>query len=209
MKKILHIIASPRGERSHSRHVSSYFIGKIQGMHPHLQVEELELNPATLPVFGKPGVFAKFKSGAGVPLAPDEREEWESAKAVWLRFQSADTYVFSIPMWNFAIPYELKHFIDLITQPGWTFGVSDKGYEGLLRGRKAFLSFAAGGNYDLPETAGFDFMRPYMRFWCGFNGMESFETTNHSTNQSIDHDAVLRECKAQVDDILLKNYKAE
>lgn len=209
MKKILHIIASPRGDRSHSRKVSSYFLDRLREIHPDVQLEEIDLYSAELPDFGRPGVFAKFKTGDGLPLEPEEREQWENAKSVWLHFQAADAYVFSVPMWNFSIPYELKHYIDLITQPGWTFGVNENGYEGLLGGRKAFLAFAAGGNYDLPETASLDFMRPYMRFWCGFIGLETFDTINHSTNLKADHNAILRKCLAEVDDIILKHYKPE
>lgn len=208
MKKVLHIIASPRNGRSHSRKVSNYFIDKLFGIYPDIQLEELDLELTDLPDFGKPGVFAKYKNGEGLSLDPEEREQWEGAKSVWLHFQSADAYVFSVPMWNFSIPHRLKHYIDLITQNGWAFRATDAGYEGLMAGKRAFISFAAGGNYDLPETAQLDFMRPYMRFWTRFVGLEVFDTINHSTNLDADHDAIFRQCQEQVDE-LIGNFNPE
>ncbi len=202
MKKILHIMASPRDGRSHSRKLANYFIDKLMGVYPNIQLEELDLSLAELPAFGKPGATAKYKIGQAATLSPEEREQWEKAKSIWLHFQAADAYVFSIPMWNFNLPYEMKHYIDLITQPGWTFSVNENGYEGLLKGKKIFVAFATGGNYDEPDAAPFDFLRPYIRFWCQFNGLEMYEVTNHSTNLKVDHEEVFRECQAKVDEIL-------
>jgi FMN-dependent NADH-azoreductase len=31
--------------------------------------------------------------------------------------KSADAYLISVPMWNFSIPYMLKHYIDIVIQP--------------------------------------------------------------------------------------------
>lgn len=37
------------------------------------------------------------------------------------RFAAADAYLFSVPMWNAGVPYALKQWIDIISQPGWLF----------------------------------------------------------------------------------------
>jgi FMN-dependent NADH-azoreductase len=34
----------------------------------------------------------------------------EAIEEVIERFKSADWYLFSLPMWNFGVPYVLKHF---------------------------------------------------------------------------------------------------
>lgn len=204
MKKILHIIASPRGGRSHSRRIASYFIDQLMTQNPRLQLEEIELT-SQLPEFGKPGVTAKFKKRQEISLEPDEQEQWEYAKSIWLHFQTADCYVFSIPMWNFSMPYEMKHYIDLITQPGWLFDVTPEGgYKGLMHGKKAFIAFATGNNYNLKELEPLDHLRPYLRFWTQFIGLDMYETTNHSTNLNTDHEEIYQECTAQIDEIV--NY---
>ncbi|TVS05393.1 MAG: hypothetical protein EA413_06875 [Cyanobium sp. PLM2.Bin73] len=41
-------------------------------------------------------------------------------------------------MWNFSIPYKLKHWIALVTQPGLSFGFDPAtGYYGLITGTRA------------------------------------------------------------------------
>ena len=51
-------------------------------------------------------------------------------------------------MWNFGIPYILKHYIDLIVQPGLTFSFSpSEGYKGLVTGKPVTVVYARGGAY--------------------------------------------------------------
>jgi len=33
----------------------------------------------------------------------------------------ADEYLFTVPMWNHGVPYVLKQFIDVVSQPGMAF----------------------------------------------------------------------------------------
>ena len=50
----------------------------------------------------------------------------------------ADGYLFSVPMWNAGVPYILKQFIDVVSQPGMVFAFDPAaGYTGLLTGKKA------------------------------------------------------------------------
>ncbi len=45
-------------------------------------------------------------------------------------------------MYNFSIPANLKAYIDHIVRVGVTFGPS---YEGLMKGKKFFITVASGG----------------------------------------------------------------
>lgn len=47
---------------------------------------------------------------------------WDENVVITNRFTSADDYLFTVPMWNGGIPYRLKLYIDIITQPGLLFG---------------------------------------------------------------------------------------
>lgn len=50
------------------------------------------------------------------------------------RLFSYDKLLFSVPMWNWSIPFVLKRFIDVVTQPGVLFEWSPAmGYVGLLK----------------------------------------------------------------------------
>ena len=47
-------------------------------------------------------------------------------------------------MWNNAIPYVLKQWIDIINQPGWTFGIDQVGYHPLMKGKKVAVVYTSG-----------------------------------------------------------------
>ena len=77
-----------------------------------------------------------------------QAKAWKRVTGVIERFKSADWYLFSLPMWNFGVPYVLKHLIDVIVQPGLTFSFSPtEGYKGLVTGKKAVAVYARGGAY--------------------------------------------------------------
>jgi FMN-dependent NADH-azoreductase len=101
-------------------------------------------------------------------------------RAVSRQFNAADKYVFSVPMWNFSIPYPLKHYIDVITLAGenWTWSRSE-GYRSLLSGKKALLIYSSAGSYSLGEPASHaDFQKPYLRHWLSFIGVDDLTEIN-------------------------------
>ena len=103
----------------------------------------------------------------------DEAEKaWRPVVEAINHFKCFDRYVVSSAMWNFGIPYRLKHYIDVLVQPSLTFGYSpEKGYTGLVTGRPMMLLLARGGVYrpgNPLET--FDFQESYLRTIFGFIG---------------------------------------
>src|SRR5208283_3979085 len=89
-----------------------------------------------------------------------------------------DKYVLSSPMWNFAVPYRLKQYIDLIVQPSLTVAYSpEKGYTGLVTGRPLMLILARGGVYSAGNPCEtFDFQETYLRSIFGFIGFTEIRT---------------------------------
>jgi FMN-dependent NADH-azoreductase len=71
-------------------------------------------------------------------------------------------------MWNFSIPYKLKHYIDIIVQPSYTFTVTDTGYKGLAGGKPICLILARGASYD--NDSPIAFQKKYLEFILGFIG---------------------------------------
>ncbi len=77
-------------------------------------------------------------------------------------------------MWNFSIPYPLKHYIDILVQPGYTFSYDPKtGYHGLILGKPLAVIYARGGEYS-PEagTEQFDLQKKYIELIFGFIGFK-------------------------------------
>nr|GID89230.1 hypothetical protein Ade03nite_81540 [Actinoplanes derwentensis] len=89
------------------------------------------------------------------------------------RFDAADTYLFSVPMWNAGIPYILKQLIDVISQPGLVFAFDPaSGYRGLLRGKRAAIIYtSAVYRPGLPPEFGADFQSPYLEGWLRWAGV--------------------------------------
>ncbi|MEM8732961.1 MAG: NAD(P)H-dependent oxidoreductase [Planctomycetota bacterium] len=74
-------------------------------------------------------------------------------------------------MWNFGIPYKLKHLIDVLAQPGQTFSFDPAtGYSGLVTGKPVAVVYARGGAYSSDETRGMDMQKSYLEFLLGFIG---------------------------------------
>ncbi|BCJ46578.1 FMN-dependent NADH-azoreductase [Actinoplanes ianthinogenes] len=171
--KLLHIAASPRGERSESLAVARTFLTAAQEAQPGLEVEEWNLWDGTLPSFGPPAAAAKMSVFAGQEPTGEAAEAWAAATATFHRFDAADRYLFSVPMWNAGVPYILKQLIDVISQPGLVFGFDpEAGYSGLLHGKKAAVIYtSAVYGPGRPPSFGDDFQAPFLSGWLRWAGI--------------------------------------
>jgi FMN-dependent NADH-azoreductase len=148
MSKLLYIEASPRKDRSRSTRVARTFLAAYQKSHPADSIETLDLWATTLPRFDGATIEAKYAIIQGQAHTPAQAQAWKSVIAVSEQFKSADKYLFSLPMWNFGVPYVFKHYIDVLVQPGLTFSFDPQlGYKGLVTGKKAAAIYARGGAY--------------------------------------------------------------
>jgi FMN-dependent NADH-azoreductase len=172
MPKILHIIASPRGDRSASLTVAKTFLAAYAEKNPGDQVETLDLWKTKLPEFDGATIEGKYAIMTGNKFTSAQDEAWKAVVAVAEQFKSADKIVISVPMWNFSIPYKLKHYIDVLVQPGLAFSFSpDTGYKGLITGKPLVVIYARGGAYGPGSGAeGYDAQSPYLKQILGFIG---------------------------------------
>jgi FMN-dependent NADH-azoreductase len=178
MAKLLHIESSPRKERSHSIAAANEFLGAYRTTHPNDEIEIWDLWSAALPEFDGAILDAKYRILNGQEHSPTEAAAWKSVVDIFQRFNSADKYLLSLPMWNFGIPYKLKHLIDVITQPGLAFSYSPAtGYTGLVSGKPIVVSYARGGEYNSSEQMkAFDFQKPYIEHILGFMGFTDIQS---------------------------------
>jgi|SRR3984893_12610324 FMN-dependent NADH-azoreductase len=155
MAKLLYIEASPRKSRSKSIEVAKTFLDALRSAHPALEVDTLDLWSTELPRFDGSVVEAKYAILHGQPHTTEQAQAWRHVEDVIARFKAPDWYLFSLPMWNFGLPYVLKHYIDVLVQPGLTFSYSpSEGYSGLVTGKKAAAVYARGGAYGPGTGAG-------------------------------------------------------
>lgn len=172
MKTLLYIMASPRKD-SASTKAASAFIDSYKTVNPNDKIVTLDLFKYDLPSFDGHALDAKYSIMTAKNATPEQAKAWKKIEDVIVEFKSADKYLFSIPMWNFGIPYRLKHFLDVILQPGYTFSFSpDSGYKGLVTGKRAAVIYARGGEYsDGKPGSAFDFQKKYMDIALGFIGL--------------------------------------
>jgi FMN-dependent NADH-azoreductase len=172
MARLLHIESSPRKERSASIAVAHHFLDAYRAAHPQDTIETLDLWQAGLPALDAFAIDAKYAVTNGQPYTNEQATAWEAIVTVVDHFKSFDKYLFSVPMWNFGIPYVLKHYIDLVVQSGLTFDYTpNEGYKGLVTGKPAALVYARGGAYG-PGTGAeaYDKQSDYLKHVLGFIG---------------------------------------
>lgn len=171
MKKLLHIIATPRGEGSRTLKVSNVFLRAFTDSHPDWKVEELDLIKEKLPDLAVEQVNGKYLLLSGKELAGPYKAAWQDILQHIQRFLSADGYLLSTPMWNFSIPYRLKHYLDVIVQPKYLFQYTNTGVEGLVKNKKMIVIVSRGGDYGSAPLASLDHQEPYLRSIFGFVGI--------------------------------------
>ena len=82
--------------------------------------------------------------------------------------QAADFVVLGVPMYNFGVSAQLKNWIDAISRAGVTFRYSEKGPEGLLKGKKVYVALTRGGKY---RNTPADTQVPYLKTVFTFLGL--------------------------------------
>ena len=178
MAKLLYIEASPRKKRSSSIAVSNVFLTEYKKLHPNDEIITVDLWKKALPAFDGDVIDAKYAIMHGEKSSEAQAKAWKAVEDIISEFKSVDKYVISMPMWNFGIPYKLKHYIDVLVQPGYAFSFSpDAGYKGLITGKKALLIYARGGAYGA-ETGlqELDLQTRYMETILKFIGVENLSS---------------------------------
>ncbi|MDF1688341.1 MAG: NAD(P)H-dependent oxidoreductase [Cycloclasticus sp.] len=177
MSKLLYIQASPRGERSSSTDVANTYIDAFKAASTGNTVTTLNIWDMDLPEFDGDRLNAKYSFLHGQNPSEAEAAAWQEIVAVTEQFKDADCYLFSVPMWNFSIPYKLKHYLDVITQPGLTFSFDpETGFFGLVTGKPVTAIYSRGGEYENAEAKGMDFQKPYLEMAMGFIGFREINT---------------------------------
>jgi FMN-dependent NADH-azoreductase len=171
MKRLLHIIATPREDASRTLKVTKAFLEPFQQKNPEWVIDELNLIQTELPSLTMKRVDGKYQLMSGKNLFGEAKESWDEILQHIERFKSADGYLISSPMWNFCIPYMLKHYIDILVQPKYLFQYTQNGVEGLIKNKKMVVIGSFGGEYVTPETQGMNLHEPYLRTVFGYVGI--------------------------------------
>ncbi len=157
MAHLLHIDASPRGERSLSRRMTREFVEQWKQQHPNDTITYRDVGRNPIPHVDEAWIAAAF--------SPPEQHTLQLQEAIRFsnelvdEFLAADIYVIGVPMYNFSVPSGFKAYIDQIVRIGRTvdFEPNDaaNAYKPLVLGKKMFIieargdsGFQPGGRYE-------------------------------------------------------------
>ncbi|OGW75680.1 MAG: hypothetical protein A2Z72_03125 [Omnitrophica bacterium RBG_13_46_9] len=199
MNGLLHIIATPRGHESRTLNISKVFLEAFKSKYPGCKIDNLNVFEERLPDLTIKRIDGKYALLGGKDLSGDLKESWKDIVAVIERFLSADAYLISAPMWNFSIPYRLKHYIDVILQPRYLFQYTSAGPEGLVKGKKMAIITSRGGDYGTDDSRKFDLQEPYLRIVFGFAGITDIAFINAQPMDAMGpemRDKKIKEAKA-------------
>lgn len=89
---------------------------------------------------------------------------------------AADVIVIGAPMYNFAIPSQLKSWLDALAVAGKTFAYGANGPQGLLGAKRVIIASTRGGYYgaDTPMSA-LEHQESHLRSFLGFLGITQIE----------------------------------
>jgi len=168
--KLLHIDSSILGPHSISRTLSAEIVEQQRKLHPGLEViyrdlaAEPQLHLSSDNIAAWPGTAPQ---DAGV------QQDLASGNAALEELLAADIIVIGAPMYNFAIPSQLKAWIDRLVIAGRTFHYTAMGPEGLVpKGKKVIIASSRGGTY-APNSpaAAFEHQESYLKGALGFIGL--------------------------------------
>lgn len=167
--RLLHVDSSILGSGSVSRTLSAEIVAAQRQLDPDIDVTYRDL--AARPLAHLSGAHLAAAQGAS-PEAEVLLSDLAEGQVALEEFLAADIVVIGAPMYNFAIPSQLKAWIDRLAVAGTTFRYTVNGSEGLTGGKTVIIASSRGGFYG-PETpiAHLDHQERYLQGLFGFLGI--------------------------------------
>lgn len=172
MSHILLITSSPRLE-SYSTNVARSLADKLaaRGSDSTITVRDLTREP--LPHIDDS--FAVARNAAPENLTAARKAALTLSDKLLKELFAADVIIIAAGMINFGIPSNLKAYIDYIVRPGVTFKYTERGPEGLVKGKKVYLVLARGGIYSEGPMQRFNFQDTYLLASLPFIGLNDID----------------------------------
>lgn len=177
--KLLHLVASPRGDQSRTLAISETFLSTLRKEKPEITIDEMDLFKVNLPPVNIDVANAKYALMKGGELDENTQKAWDLIMEHANNFMEYDIILVSSPMWNYSVPYVLKHYIDLIMQAGVFFRFTSNGAEGLAGDKKVICVTTRGSDYG-PESPmnTLDYLESYMRAILELGGVKDITFIN-------------------------------
>jgi len=193
--KILHIDASARHEGSISRSLTADLVAALEDRHPGAEIIRRDLADG-IPMINADWIAANFTPAE--ERTPTQRITLARSDALVAELKEADILVIGAPIYNFSVPTALKAWIDMIARARLTFRYTEKGVEGLLLNKKAYIVVPSGG---VPVGSAVDFATPYLRHALAFVGIDDIEIVA-ATGADRDNGEALDQARAKIAELV-------
>ena len=169
MKKILHVVSSPRGRESFSIKLGNAIVEKLKAAHPDNEVETYDLTEHRFPHLEESHLTSFFTPAEN--RTQDQLAAAQHSEDAIQEVVNADIIVIGAPVYNFGIHSALKSWIDHIVRAGITFKYGETGPQGLIGGKKVYIAISSGAVFSEGPYKAIDFVEPYLRAVLGFIGL--------------------------------------
>ena len=170
MKTLLHLNTSLFSDGGQSSRLAARFVADWRARNPRSTVIARDLAADPVPHITAER-FQSFLAPAG-ERTPAQQAVVDYSDTLIEELRRADVIVIGLPMYNFGVPSTLKAYFDHIARAGVTFRYTEKGPQGLLTGKKAYVFATRGGSY--AGTPG-DNETAFVRQFLGFLGIDDVE----------------------------------
>ena len=165
MKKILVLDACVRREESRTRILLEEAVSSLRELHPDWEFEKLILMDMNLKYWDT--VSLKKRD-----MLLEAKQYDAPVFAYGRQFAQADGVIVAAPFWDLSIPAVLKVYIENISAEGVTFRCTDKGLEGMCRGKWMLFLTTRGGIW---EGSHMEQGSRYMEAMAEFFGIDRYE----------------------------------
>lgn len=165
MSKIYHIDSSARTEGSLGRVLANELVTELKSKHQDSSVSYRDVSQGL--------EFLTPTALSGLYLPDSEKTEEQKAALrlsdrIVEELANSDVLVMSAPIYNFGPPASVKAWADLVARKDLTFRYTEKGPEGLLKDKKAYVIVTSGG---VPVGSPVDHLSPWIKTFLGFIGI--------------------------------------
>lgn len=171
---ILHIDSGILGEHSVSRRLTASIAARLTAGRTGARLTYRDL--AAAPLAHLSGAHLAAASAGPETLDAPLAAELDAGRVALDEFLAAGIVVIGAPMYNFAIPTQLKTWIDRILVAGKTFRYTESGVEGLAKGKRIIIASTRGGHYsEGSPISAMDHQETYLSTVLGFIGITDIE----------------------------------
>lgn len=186
MTNILRIDSSIKPQGSISRQLTDDIVARLTAAHPNATLANRDLAADPLPP-----TDANWLVAVNTPAADRSAQQAQIADlsdALIAEIKAADIVVIGLPIYNFALPSQLKTWLDQMARAGETFRYTETGPEGLVKGTRAIVAYSSNGTRFGSDI---DFASGYLRHMLGFFGITDVQFVA-SDHYALDPEASIK-----------------